>query len=70
MCGRFVVFSDIEQLQQHFPIDQALSKVTPNYNVAPTQEILTIVRQEKPEPVGITALGSGTALGQGYFHWL
>ncbi len=46
MCGRFVVFSNLEQLQQHFPIDKALSEVTPNYNVAPTQEILVIIRQD------------------------
>jgi putative SOS response-associated peptidase YedK len=46
MCGRFVVFSNLEQLQEHFPIDKALSEITPNYNVAPTQEILAIFRQE------------------------
>jgi putative SOS response-associated peptidase YedK len=46
MCGRFVVFSDLEQLQEYFPIDKALSEVKPNYNVAPTQEIMTIIRQE------------------------
>ena len=42
----FVVFSDLKQLQEHFPIDKALSEITPNYNVAPTQEILTIISQE------------------------
>lgn len=46
MCGRFIVFSKLEQLQQHFPIDKAMAEVTPNYNVAPTQEIFAIVRQE------------------------
>ena len=46
MCGRFVVFSSLEQLQQHFPIDKALAEVTPNYNVAPTQEILAVIQQE------------------------
>ncbi len=46
MCGRFVVFSNLEQLKQHFPIDKALSETTPNYNVAPTQEILAIIRQD------------------------
>jgi putative SOS response-associated peptidase YedK len=46
MCGRFVVFSNLQQLQQHFPIDKVLAEVTPNYNVAPTQEILTIFRQD------------------------
>ncbi len=46
MCGRFVVFSNPEQLQQHFPIDKRLSEFIPNYNVAPTQEIVAIIRQE------------------------
>ena len=46
MCGRFVIFSTLEQLQQHFPIDKTLSDVTPNYNVAPTQEIHAVIRQE------------------------
>jgi putative SOS response-associated peptidase YedK len=45
MCGRFVVYSNLEQLKQHFPIDRALSEAKPNYNVAPEQEILTIFRQ-------------------------
>jgi putative SOS response-associated peptidase YedK len=46
MCGRFVVFSSLEQLQDHFPIDKAMAQATPNYNVAPTQEILAIIQQE------------------------
>ena len=46
MCERFVEFSDIEQLKDHFPIDQVLSEVIPNYNVAPTQEIPVILRQK------------------------
>ncbi len=46
MCGRFVVFSNLEQFQQHFPIDKALAEATLIYNVAPTQEVLAIVRQE------------------------
>jgi hypothetical protein len=46
MCGRFVVFSNLEQLKQHFHIDKALSEFTPNYNVAPTQEILAIFLQD------------------------
>lgn len=46
MCDRFAVFSNLEGLQHHFSIDKALSEVTPNYNVAPTHEILAIVRQE------------------------
>jgi putative SOS response-associated peptidase YedK len=46
MCGRFVGFSTLEMLQEHFPIDVADVQVTPNYNVAPTQEILSVARHE------------------------
>lgn len=43
MCGRFVRFRNLEQLRDFFPIDTAMCKVTANYNVAPSQEILAIV---------------------------
>jgi len=39
-------FQTLEQLVQYFPIDVANVEVSPNYNVAPTQEILAIVRQD------------------------
>ncbi|MBR9980449.1 MAG: SOS response-associated peptidase family protein [Desulfatitalea sp.] len=45
MRGRFVGFRNIEQLKQYFPIDQAQCQVTANYNVAPTQEILVLLRR-------------------------
>ena len=41
MCGRFVGFRPLEELRLHFPIDVADVEVSPNYNVAPTQEIMT-----------------------------
>lgn len=44
MCGRFVNFRRLEEWIKHFPIDVAKVAVTPNYNVAPTQEVLAIVR--------------------------
>ena len=47
MCGRFVGYRNLEELMGHFPIDVADAQVTPNYNVAPTQEILAIVRYEE-----------------------
>lgn len=48
MCGRFVGFRTLGQLQQLFPIDEigdSLGEVTQNFNVAPTQEILAITRR-------------------------
>jgi putative SOS response-associated peptidase YedK len=46
MCGRFVGFRPLEELKKHFPIDVANVKVSPNYNVAPTQEILAITQRD------------------------
>ena len=47
MCGRFVEFRRLQELIKHFPIDLANIEVTPNYNVAPTQEILAVARHDE-----------------------
>jgi putative SOS response-associated peptidase YedK len=47
MCGRFVGFRRREALIKHFPIDVANINVAPDYNIAPTQEILAIVRHNE-----------------------
>jgi len=46
MCGRFVGFRNIEELIEHFPIDISNVEVTANFNVAPSQEILSIIRHD------------------------
>jgi len=46
MCGRFVGFRSLRELQENFPIDKAACEVTANYNVAPSQEILAILKHE------------------------
>lgn len=47
MCGRFVGFRRIEELQRYFNIDKAEAEVLPDYNVAPTHEILGVVKEEE-----------------------
>jgi len=47
MCGRFVQNIPFETLQQNFNIRTTDSDVIHNYNVAPTQEILTIVNHDE-----------------------
>lgn len=47
MCGRFVGFRRLEELLEHFPIDVANVEVKPNYNIAPTQQILAIARHDE-----------------------
>ena len=46
MCGRFVAFSTIDEIQKHFGVDRLLAEqVQPSYNVAPTQQIAVVRRQ-------------------------
>jgi len=46
MCGRYALYSNIEQIKSHFPIDHVACESEPNYNVAPTQDVLAIVKQD------------------------
>ncbi len=46
MCGRFVVMADPEHIQLTFELDQVSGEVKPNYNVAPTQSIATVVQHD------------------------
>jgi putative SOS response-associated peptidase YedK len=46
MCGRFVGFRSLDELKIYFPIDKAACEVTSNFNIAPSQEILTIVNHD------------------------
>ena len=41
MCGRFVLTTTTEQIQQSFGVDDVPS-IAPRYNIAPTQEVLVI----------------------------
>jgi putative SOS response-associated peptidase YedK len=46
MCGRFVGYRGIAELKDVFPIDLVETEVSPNYNVAPTQNVLSIIRRD------------------------
>jgi len=46
MCGRFVQNITFKTLQQNFNIRTTDADIIPNYNIAPTQEILTIIKQD------------------------
>ena len=41
MCGRFVLTTTSDQIQQRFGIDDVPS-IVPRYNIAPTQDVLVI----------------------------
>jgi putative SOS response-associated peptidase YedK len=46
MCGRFVGFRRLEELKQYFPIERAACEVTANYNVAPSEPVLALVKRD------------------------
>jgi putative SOS response-associated peptidase YedK len=47
MCGRFVGYRSFHELKKAFPIDKAACEVTENSNVAPSQEVLAIIKRDK-----------------------
>lgn len=45
MCGRFVLFSDLKDIQRAFDIPSTQTEVKPSYNVAPTQAVYVVVQR-------------------------
>ncbi len=46
MCGRFVLFSSLEEIREAFGVQQVRYQVEPSYNVAPTQSVAVVVQRE------------------------
>ena len=44
MCGRFVQFSSLRTLEKYFDFTSAPEDIAPNYNIAPTQNVLAIIQ--------------------------
>ena len=42
MCGRFTLTADLPLLAERFHFDPAELSYTPSYNIAPSQQILTV----------------------------
>mgnify|MGYP000500527215 CR=1 FL=1 len=45
MCGRFVLFCSVNKITQEFAVLPENFAFSPNYNIAPTQEILIVVAE-------------------------
>ncbi|MCA1738831.1 MAG: SOS response-associated peptidase [Actinobacteria bacterium] len=46
MCGRYTLRTPIDVLAEEFQIEEYPSLITPNYNVAPTQEVAAVVEED------------------------
>ena len=47
MCGRFVLYRNLEEIQEAFDIQQVRWEPEPSYNVAPTQDVAVVVQREE-----------------------
>jgi putative SOS response-associated peptidase YedK len=47
MCGRYTLRTPIDVLAEGFEIQEYPSSITPNYNVAPTQEVAVVVEEDE-----------------------
>ena len=56
MCGRFVGFRKLEELEKYFPIDKSAAKTVASYNITPSQEILALIRRNQENMLDL-------------FHW-
>lgn len=56
MCGRFSLTEDISALQQYFNFEIA-EEITPRYNIAPSQRILTIISDGQNRRAGTMKWG-------------
>src|SRR3989442_10764456 len=46
MCGRFTLTTDLDHLEERFSFHAANLSYTPRYNIAPTQPVLTLMKEE------------------------
>ncbi|MCD4657801.1 MAG: SOS response-associated peptidase [Planctomycetes bacterium] len=46
MCGRFALINKLVQLKEEFAVEDPTFELMPNYNVAPSQIIIAVVRDE------------------------
>ncbi|WP_026689594.1 SOS response-associated peptidase [Alteribacter aurantiacus] len=59
MCGRFTLYADPDFLKEQFDLEneEVLKEIEPRYNIAPSQDILTIVRGKKQNRAGYMKWG-------------
>jgi putative SOS response-associated peptidase YedK len=46
MCGRFTLYSSLDDLKKIFGVDAVSGELRPSYNIAPGDEIVAIIRQK------------------------
>lgn len=59
MCGRFTLFSNYETILERFEIEEHHidALYVPNYNIAPTQRVVTVIHDGKKNKLGFLKWG-------------
>ncbi len=57
MCGRYTLAAKPEQLQARFQFDAPVSEYAPSYNIAPSQAVLAVIRDEEANRGGMLRWG-------------
>jgi len=57
MCGRFAQYTALERLQEIFGIDTVTCGQIPDYNTAPSQEVLAVIEHEGERRLGVLSWG-------------
>jgi putative SOS response-associated peptidase YedK len=58
MCGRYTLAAEMELLQARFQfVDAPVSDYVPSYNIAPSQEVLAVIRDEEVTRAGLLRWG-------------
>jgi putative SOS response-associated peptidase YedK len=47
MCGRYTLRTPVDSVVEAFEIEEYPSSITPNYNIAPTQEVAAVVEEDE-----------------------
>ena len=57
MCGRYTLRTSIDVLAEGFEIEEYPSSLSPNYNVAPTQEVAAVVEEDEKRKLELLRWG-------------
>ncbi len=57
MCGRYTLAAEIEPLQARFQFDAPSFDYTPSYNIAPSQEVVAVIRDGEANRAGLLRWG-------------
>ncbi len=57
MCGRYTLAAEVEPLQARFQFETPVPDYAPSYNIAPSQGVLAVIRDEDANRAGLLRWG-------------